>query len=102
MLLMANYIRHAVFCLDAQACVYSLCCHGTAKKFGYFNSIETGSRKAIENFLDNHKDVFEMWGTKKSDCLNQLQQEALKQGMENKFQLIQGPPGAFVCSAIWY
>ena len=75
-------------------CVLTL--NGTVKKFGHFNSIETGSRKAIENFLDNHKDVVEMWGTKKS--LNKLQQEALKQGMENKFQLIQGPPGAFVCS----
>jgi exoribonuclease R len=47
--------------------------------------------KAIEKFFTHNKDVFEMWGTKKS--LNQLQQKALKQGMKNRFQLIQGPPG---------
>ena len=68
--------------------------HGAGKNFGYFNSIETGGGKAIEKFLDNHKDVVEMWGTDKS--LNKLQQVALKQGMENRFQLIQGPPGEYV------
>ena len=61
---------------------------------GCFNSIET-NEKAIEKFFANHKDVFEMWGTKMS--LNQLQQKALKQGMKNRFQLIQGPPGEYVC-----
>ena len=61
---------------------------------GCFNSIETDG-KAIEKFFTHNKDVFEMWGTKKS--LNQLQQKALKQGMKNRFQLIQGPPGEYVC-----
>ena len=41
--------------------------------------------------------VYELWSGRQPKQLNREQREAVETAVQNKFQLIQGPPGKEIC-----